>query len=1270
MEIKITQLPKKLFEKQAFFIDCTLSSNRKSIQFRALIDTGANGYAFLNTKCARVLCEALDIEPQQLAKPKGVKAFNGKKATRITHGVYPHMTIDGHSELTAPLLLTDLGAHDIILGYPWMKKHGVSVDCLNDRLVFRPNHCIHSFLQPPKEDHPQEPPQEQAVEADLPSSNVEGEVKLGRLDSSENVANPQRERGVKVIRQRKENQRKKDQMKTKKKKRKAADEEPEVVNICGIGAASFLFNTSKKQGGNIFSTSIKELDELIAWRERNPDQDITIFNINAEAEQYDDETLRDLIPDWCSEVLGAFKKKKLEDLPPHQPYDHKIELESPATSLSNCPLYNMSPFKLKKVKEYLEENLAKGFIVPSSAQYASPVLFVAKSDGGLRFCVDYRKLNSLSKKNPYPIPLIQEIMAQLAGKKYFSRFDIVSAFNNLRMNPDSEEYTTFKTTFGLYMYKVLPFGLTGGPGTWQRYMNDVLFDFLGKFCSVYLDDILVYSDTEKEHKEQVKAVLTRLQSVGLQVDIKKSEFMVQETKFLGVIVGVNGLRMDPEKIAAIVNWATPTSVKQILSFLGFCNFYRRFIRDFAKIANPMTALTKKNCIWEWTEACQNAFEQLKVQVTSAPVLLHFDPVKPAYLETDSSDYVTGGVLSQEDEEGVLHPVAFYSHKMIPAECNYEIYDKELLAIVKAFENWRPELEGSSVPVKILTDHRGLEYFQTKRTLTRRQARWAEKLSEFNFMITYRDGKSNVKADALTRQAGSIPTDPEDERLKYQNRALLNPEQFTVAPAEIEVAGDPDDQTIHDKVKIETGRNEEAQKIMQAIRKKDQKVKTARGRIRLDNARVEDDLIWFKDRIWVPDPCVVDVIKEVHSQLATGYPGQRKTSTITSRTFTWKGMTGDINKFITNCHTCRRGKAPRDKKFGLLEPLSIPQQRWKDIAMDFVTGLPLAHGNNAILTVTCRLSKDRHFIACKAGDLRTSSDATARMLVRHVWKHHGFPNTMVSDRGTQFVSSVWDRLCQILGVKRKLSTAYHPETDGQSENTNQWIEQFLRMFINYDQKNWDELLPIAEWAARANEHDTIGISPFFLNNGYHPRMSFTYEPRKAKDARQRKEFKQAESIAHWMDATLEVAKKNMKAAQESMIAQANKKRQDVTFEVGESVWLSSKNLYTDRPYKKLDDKMLGPFKIVNKRGSSCELELPNTINVHPVFPVNLLRKDPNDPLPGQYNEPPPPVMIEGEPEYEVEEILASASGGQQVISRTPRSFYAHSMLGFLMRLDQP
>ena len=277
--------------------------------------------------------------------------------------------------------------------------------------------------------------------------------------------------------------------------------EPEL-DICMIGAAAFMTDAKKKLEGQVFSASIKEVDELLAWHQRNEGRELSIANLNTEADFLSECELKTLVPEEYHDLLDVFKRKKLEQLPPHRSYDHQIELESTA-SLGNCPLYSMSPYKLQKVKEYIKENLEKGFITPSSAPYASPILFVQKKDEGLNFCVDYRKLNSLSKKNSYSIPLMQEIMAQLTGKKYFSRFNIVAAFNNLRMHPDSTEYTTFKTTFGLYMYNVLPFGLSGGPGTWQRYMNDTLFEFLGKFCSVYLDDILVFSDTLKEHKAHV-----------------------------------------------------------------------------------------------------------------------------------------------------------------------------------------------------------------------------------------------------------------------------------------------------------------------------------------------------------------------------------------------------------------------------------------------------------------------------------------------------------------------------------------------------------------------------------------------------------------------------------------------------------------------------------------------------------------------------------------------------------------------------------------------
>ena len=317
------------------------------------------------------------------------------------------------------------------------------------------------------------------------------------------------------------------------------------------------------------------------------------------------------------------------------------------------------------------------------------------------------------------------------------------------MDPASEDLTTFHTCYGAYKYKVLPFGLTNSPATYQCYMNDVLFNYLDDFCIAYLDDILIYSDNELEHEEHVKKVLERLRSAGLQVDLKKCEFSVKHMKFLGFIVSMNGIEVDPEKVEVIYNWMPPKTVKGVQSFLGFCNFYRRFIRDYGVIAKPLVCLTKNNTPFIFDQDCQEAFEELKGRLVSAPILQHYNPELESMLETDASDGVVGGVLSQLHTDGEWHLVAFFSKTMAPAECNYEIHDKEMLAIIRSLSQWQAELEGSSSRIKIYMDHKALEYFMTTKQLTSRQAWWAEVLSQFFFTIMYHPGKQNTKADALT-----------------------------------------------------------------------------------------------------------------------------------------------------------------------------------------------------------------------------------------------------------------------------------------------------------------------------------------------------------------------------------------------------------------------------------------------------------------------------------------------------------------------------------------
>ncbi len=408
------------------------------------------------------------------------------------------------------------------------------------------------------------------------------------------------------------------------------------------------------------------------------------------------------------------------------------------------------------VKKWIDDNVAKGFIRESSARCAAPLLLAAKPGGGIRICQDYRGLNSVTIKNRYPLPLIRETLDALCNAKFYTKLDVIAAFNKLRIAEGHEWKTAFISRFGLYESLVMPFGLCNAPASFQHYINHALYDLLDKTCTAYLDDVLVYSRTRKEHREHVREVVDRLIQAGLQVDIGKCEFETPSTKYLGLIITTDGIRMDPDKVKTIVEWEAPATVRELQRFLGFANFYRRFIRDFSGICRPLNDMLRKNAPWQWNTKQQEAFEDLKRTFIAAPVLAYFDYDRKTILETDASDWASGGVLSQYDDEGLLRPVAYFSAKHSAAECNYEIYDKELLAIIKSLEEWRPELQGCGSEFEIITDHKNLEYFTSTKTLNQRQVRWSEFLSQYNFRIVYRPGSKAVRPDALSRRPPGHP----------------------------------------------------------------------------------------------------------------------------------------------------------------------------------------------------------------------------------------------------------------------------------------------------------------------------------------------------------------------------------------------------------------------------------------------------------------------------------------------------------------------------------
>jgi hypothetical protein len=939
----------------------------------------------------------------------------------------------------------------------------------------------------------------------------------------------------------------------------------------------------------------------------------------------------------------------------------------------------MTQEEMAEVKRWVTENLSNGFIKASQSPWASPILFVKKPGGGIRLCFDYRKLNAITKKDRYPIPLIDETMANIAGCKVMTKLDIRKAFNRIRVAESSEDLLTFCTPVGNFKPTVMGFGPCNGPATFQRYINETLFEYLNVFCTAYLDDVLIYSQNLEEHQEHVKLVLQRLMDAGLEVDIRKCEFHVTKTKFLGLIVSTNGLEMDPEKIEVVKNWEVPTNITEAQGFIGFCNFYRRFIEAFSKVMRPIIELTKKELKFEWNMNAQKAFDEIKQRITSAPVLVHFDHTQTAYVEADSSDYVQGGVLSQM-KDGILHPVAFFSRKLSPAECNYEIYDKELLAIVNCLEHWRPELEGTKLPIQILTDHKALEYFMTSKKLTRRQARWALTLANYNFQIAYRPGKANGKADALTRKPGDRPTGDTDERQKYQFQTILTAKRIHPSlRAELETTAEDLDadateaelalvdyalqdevlvspiavdeelpQPLEARIKEAQSADDTAKRVVQKLTNGDRKD----HEVTLAHAIVKDGKLYIDKKLWVPESARTEVIEAVHSTPETGHPGLAKTLFHLQKSYYWPYMHREVSRYLRNCHTCRQTKAPRDKQHGLLNPLPIADRPWKHISMDFVTHLPKTlRGYNAIAAIVCRLTKRRILEPMIAADKGTDAMATAKLVYLSMRRQGvGLIDSFVSDRGPQWDCEFWEHLCRLWKIQRMMSTAFHPETDGQTEIVNQETERFVRAFTNYQQDDWDEWLPEAEAAMNSNPSATTGVSPFMGSNGYEPEMSFDLKPDPAPlppaNARDAKERQRAERFAKEIENRSQFLKEQIALAQSRMAEAADRSRQpSPNYQTDDYVWLSLKNIQTIRPMKKLDYKNVR-CKVIERIGrDSYRLELPEGMSqLHDVFHTSLLRPDPNDPLPGQRIDPPPPIQVQDEDnthdEWEVEEILDS------------------------------
>jgi len=536
---------------------------------------------------------------------------------------------------------------------------------------------------------------------------------------------------------------------------------------------------------------------------------------------------------------------------------------------------------------------------------------VAKKDGTWRMVQDYRHLNQWTIKNGYLLPLIVDILDRVGKRKVFMKLDLRWGYNNVRIKEGDEWKAAFTTYIGVYEPTVMYFGLTNSPATFQAMMNDLFRDLINQGdMATFIDDILVTMDMEEGHDELVEEVLRRLEENDLFIKLEKCKWKVREVEFLGVVIGPKGVEMQKEKVEGVLNWLAPRNVKEVQKFLGLANSYRRFIKNFAKIVAPLHVLVKKEQKWKWEKEQEEVFEELKAVFTMEPVLAIPDIDREMRVKGDVSDYVTEGVLSTKCKDGKWRPVAFISKSLNTTERNYEIHNKEMLAVIRCLEAWRHYLEGAKLKFEIWTDHKNLQYFMVSQKLNQRQARWALYLSWFSFTLKHVPGKSMGKADGLSRR----PDWQDGVERDNKNQKLVKPEWIRKAETIIE------EENLKERIRKAQEGNEKVVKAVEELKKAGIKM------LRDKEWEVEDGIVMKEGRIYVPEGDLRrEIIQLHHDTPVGGHGGRWKTTELIGRNYWWPGITKEVGRYVDGYDACQRYKNQSEAPVEKLMPNAIPEK---------------------------------------------------------------------------------------------------------------------------------------------------------------------------------------------------------------------------------------------------------------------------------------------------------------------------------------------------------
>ena len=845
------------------------------------------------------------------------------------------------------------------------------------------------------------------------------------------------------------------------------------------------------------------------------------------------------------------------------------------------PPHRLGPEKEAEAERQVQELLQRGLIEPAYGAWSSPVVLVKKKDGTWRFCVDYRRLNSVTQQDAYPLPRIDESLDALAGSKYFSTLDLVSGYWQVPMDSDAQDKSAFITRAGLWKWKVLPFGLTSAPATFQRLMEQVVHGLHWKTLLLYLDDIIVIAPDFQTHLTRLGEVFDRLRQAGLKLKPTKCELLQTEVRYLGHVVSQHGVATDPEKIDAVARWPVPTGLKELQAFLGTVGYYRQYIEAFATVAKPLTKLTGTGEAWMWTEDQQRAFEMLKQCLVTAPVLGYPDPGLPYVLDTDASKDGVGAVLSQI-QEGKERVIGYYSKTLSPPEKNYCVTRRELLAVVKGMKHFRPYLYGRTFELR--TDHASLMWLCRRREPSDQVARWLEALAEFKYTISHRAGPKHGNADGLSRrpcgdckqcqrieERDGGPTWSEiQQELEPHSQIEARPIQDNM-PSPLQLSKEQSTgggavATIYKLIETGEGLSKEQLELGSAeLRKLYQR----RPSMRINSQKVLEIQVVVNGRPrWnaiCPGQNRTALIWQTHQM---SHSGVGRTIGRLQLTWYWVGLTADVRRVIRTCEVCQKAKSGGTQSVSGHQRL-FAGRPWQKVAVDLVGPLPETQAKNRwILVLT------DHFTRWQ--DALPLPDATAptvaTVLDERVFCYFGLPEQIHSDQGAQFESQLMEELCALWRIDKTHTTPYHPQSNGVVERNNRGLGDSLRtLLLSRGQDEWDQLLPQIMRAFRGTPHSATGETANMMMLGRELRLpdQLQFHPPPAEvEPQQEYSLRMAERLS---------AVHEMLREQQKEIRQEDQE-EPLLFSPGDMVWLENRRRKRgENP--KLQAKFLGPYVVI-------------------------------------------------------------------------------------------